>query len=359
MATEFTLVELPGTMGSTNHNHTASSADSPDLPMALAAVARTSWCVLAIMSLTAVAAGIHLVSVTHKHALTATSRAPGHGTHPHTRSHAHAYSCTHTRALTYKVWSLHSVPVKQRRRFILDHETAYSLPYAVAPWSFVLLFVGLITGGLSLALKPQTPGVFRYAIAIGVVIGVTIAVPMVYTSGLVMESAFRPWGLADQELLLESRENHRSSHRRPLYGVSDLSGERQGEHQMPVHVSKPAPPTLSRAGVHPIRVEHIDSSDAADAGLGTWFEKDGVAATPPNGATGRSGPCRELHGALADLGLLEHEDRLHEARLTWPLLLRVADRVLLDRSLESSGMGRAGDRIALILRIIAAGPGAG
>mmetsp|Transcript_23335 Transcript_23335/g.62696 ORF Transcript_23335/g.62696 Transcript_23335/m.62696 type:complete len:318 (-) Transcript_23335:581-1534(-) len=317
MATEFTLVELPGTMGSTNHNHTASSADSPDLPMALAAVARTSWCVLAIMSLTAVAAGIHLV------------------------------------------WSLHSVPVKQRRRFILDHETAYSLPYAVAPWSFVLLFVGLITGGLSLALKPQTPGVFRYAIAIGVVIGVTIAVPMVYTSGLVMESAFRPWGLADQELLLESRENHRSSHRRPLYGVSDLSGERQGEHQMPVHVSKPAPPTLSRAGVHPIRVEHIDSSDAADAGLGTWFEKDGVAATPPNGATGRSGPCRELHGALADLGLLEHEDRLHEARLTWPLLLRVADRVLLDRSLESSGMGRAGDRIALILRIIAAGPGAG
>ena len=143
MATEFTLVESP--VG-------ANDTDSEmSIPIILAAVARTSWCVLAIISLTAVAAGIHLV------------------------------------------WSLHSVPVSQRRRFILDHESSFSLPYAVAPLSFVLLFVGIITGGLSLAYKPQTFLVFRYAMVIGLVIGCAIAVPMVFTSGLVMESAFRPW----------------------------------------------------------------------------------------------------------------------------------------------------------------------
>ena len=144
MATEFALSDMP-------------EDDTTDFwPDLLAAISRGSWFLLAITCLTGVAGAIHLI------------------------------------------WTVHTVPLVQRRRFILDHELCFSIVYAVAPLTFVVLFVALITGGLSLALS--APIIVRASIIIAIALGVIVAATEVYTSGKIMEAAFRPWDLADREL---------------------------------------------------------------------------------------------------------------------------------------------------------------
>ena len=74
----------------------------------------------------------------------------------------------------------------------------FSIVYAIAPLTFCVLFVALVTGGISLALSGST--LLRISISIGISLGLCIAVVEVYTSGKIMEAAFRPWGAADQLL---------------------------------------------------------------------------------------------------------------------------------------------------------------
>jgi len=95
------------------------------------------------------------------------------------------------------VWSLQAISPHVRRRFVLDHQLFFSMPYSLAPICFVLLHISIISGSVASALRAQADWL-RLSEITGLVLGTVPAVALVYASGHIMEDAFRPWWLADK-----------------------------------------------------------------------------------------------------------------------------------------------------------------
>lgn len=98
-------------------------------------------------------------------------------------------------AAIHVIWSMQAVPVNKRRRFLLDNQTYFSMPYAMAPPVFVLLHVSLLSSCSASILRAESKWL-RYCEAIGLVVGMLPVLPLVYASGAIMEGAFRPWSQA-------------------------------------------------------------------------------------------------------------------------------------------------------------------
>eukprot|EP01043_Picozoa_sp_COSAG02_P004529 COSAG02_NODE_119_length_35335_cov_12.823192_9_plen_410_part_00 len=234
--------------------------------MLLLSISRCGWFALGPICLTSVAAGIHVL------------------------------------------WSIQAVPVSQRRKHLLNNELYYSMPYSIAPLTFLLLHVSIFSGCLASVLRSQSNWL-KIAEICGMVIGFIPVFPLVYASGAMIQDAFRPWMIGAKK---QGHDGTREGGERQS-SLSDLSHEMTDTRN---NNSKGGP-----SGEH---------NDAAPS-------------------------CEELRSNLQCLGLEFCQDLILLEGLTWVMMRDIikttSSYLLVDRMLESAGIAKAGHRAAIILML--------
>eukprot|EP00941_MAST-03F_sp_MAST-3F-sp1_P002604 g2604.t1 len=203
-------------------------------------------------------------------------------------------------ASIHSLWSIQAVPVHKRRRHLLRHQFHYSLPYAVAPPTFLILHISIFSASASSV--AQAPNAwFKYTGIVGMVIGFLPILPLVYTSGAMIEDAFRPWvkGATIQNIYKNKNKTQ---------------------------------PTVDDDGIN----YNASATDTTSVDL------------PGH-------KCTELHRNLQELGLGFCEELIELEGLNWETMQNICETtqsfLLIDRMLESAGIAKAGHRCEIILRL--------